>query len=53
MRLIRQDMNKRQGMNSEILIFNMLLLKSAGKGVCRHTPNILREQKTGVKAFGS
>lgn len=53
MRLIRQDMNKRQGMNSEILIFNMLLLKSAGKGVCRHTPNILCEQKTGVKAFGS
>lgn len=53
MRLVRQHMNKRQGMHSEVLIFNMLLLKSAGKGVCRHTPDILCEQKTDVKAFGS
>lgn len=44
MRLVRKDMNKRQGMNSEVLIFNVLLLKSAGKDGCRCTPNILREQ---------
>lgn len=47
-------MSKRQGMNSEILIFNILLLKSAGKDGCRPTPNILCEQKQNiVKTFGS
>lgn len=51
MRLVRQEMNRRQGINSEVPIFNILLLKSASKDGCRCTPNILCGQKNCCESF--